>query len=293
MQLFSPAKINLFLHVTGRRDNGYHDLDTLMVCVDLCDRIALDFHTSEISVTCDHPQVPGDETNLAHRAAALFWRSLARQKGVDEVPGGVAISIDKQIPVGGGLGGGSSNAATILKALNQWFGFPFSRSALMEMGLRLGADVPFFVLGEAALARGVGEILTPCVLKPPCKVLLATPGVAASTARVYKNINLALTTERKSNNNTPIIACEENQVLDVRGYLHNDLEASACELYPEIQAFKMEMADLLTETVVMTGSGSSFFVLFWENGQAERAFGVLSRKWHGHVHKRVFLTSFL
>ncbi len=293
MRLSSPAKINLFLHVTGRRDNGYHDLDTLMVCVGLCDGITLDFHGSGITVTCDHPQVPEDETNLVHRAATLFLRELARKKGLDKMPEGVAISIDKQIPVGGGLGGGSSNAATVLRALNGRFGSPFSRSALMKMGLTLGADVPFFILGGAALARGVGEILTPCALKPPCGVLLATPGVAASTARVYKNINLALTTERKSNNNTPIITCEEDQVLDVRGYLHNDLEASACALYPEIRAFKMEMADLLTETVMMTGSGSSFFVLFWENGQAECAFDVLSRRWHGHARKRVFLTSFL
>ena len=293
MKFFSPAKINLFLHVTGRRSDGYHELETLMVCLDLCDEITLDFSVSDISVTCNHPQVPGDASNLAHRAAVLFFKELARERGVNQVPGGVAISIDKKIPVGGGLGGGSSNAATLLKALNQRFGFPFSDAGLMAMGLTLGADVPFFIQGGAALARGVGEILTPCVLKSPCGVLVATPGVAASTASVYKNINFALTTEGKSNNNTPIIACEKNQMLDFRDCLHNDLEASACELYPEIQAFKSEMADLLTQTVMMTGSGSSFFVLFWEEGQAACAFDMLSRRWHSDVRRRVYLTSFL
>lgn len=293
MHVFSPAKINLFLHVTGRRDNGYHDLETLMVCLDLCDGITLNFQASVITVACSHPQVPEDETNLAHRAATIFWKELARKRGLTQVSGGVAITIDKQIPVGGGLGGGSSNAATVLKALNDWFDSPFSRPALMEMGLCIGADVPFFILGGAALARGVGEILTPCSLKPPCRVLLATPGMAASTALVYKNINLALTTGRKSNNNALIIACEENRVLDISVDLHNDLEVSACGLYPEIQAFKMEMASLLTENVMMTGSGASFFVLFWEDGQAECAFDTLSRRWHGDAHKRIFLTSFL
>ena len=293
MKLFSPAKLNLFLHVTGRRPDGYHELETLMVCLDLCDEITLDFQACEISVTCNHPQVPGDESNLAHRAAVLFFNELARERGAVQVPGGLAISIDKKIPVGGGLGGGSSNAATVLKGLNQRFEFPFSDSRLMEMGLSLGADVPFFVLGGAALAKGVGEILTPCTLKSPCGVLVATPGVGASTAKVYKNIKFALTTEGKSNNNIPIIACEKNHVLDFRGYLRNDLESSACELYPEILAFKMEMADLLTQTVMMTGSGSSFFVLFWKDGQAERAFEMLSRRWHGDERKRVFLTSFL
>ena len=292
MRVSSPAKINLFLHVTGRRDNGYHDLETLMACVDLCDVMELDFKASDISVACNHPQVPEDGTNLAHRAATFFWEALARKRGVPHVPGGVAITIDKQIPVGGGLGGGSSNAATVLKALNRWFDSPFSCSELMEMGLRMGADVPFFIAGGAALARGVGDVLTPCLLKSPCKILLANPGISASTAKVYKNIKLALTTERKSNNNALIIACEENRVLDLDVDLHNDLEISACELYPEIHAFKMEMASLLTQKVMMTGSGASFFVLFWEDGQAECAYDMLSRRWHGDANKRIFLTSF-
>ncbi|MFK5951909.1 MAG: 4-(cytidine 5'-diphospho)-2-C-methyl-D-erythritol kinase, partial [Desulfobacterium sp.] len=155
------------------------------------------------------------------------------------------------------------------------------------------ADVPFFILGGAALARGVGEKLTPCSLKPPCKILLASPGISASTVKVYRNIKLALTTEHKSNNNALIIACEEKRELDISMDLHNDLEVSACELYPEIQAFKMEMANLLTQKVRMTGSGASFFVLFWEDGQAECAFDMLSRRWHGDAHKRIFLTSLI
>lgn len=295
MRVSSPAKINLFLHVTGRRADGYHELSTLMACLSLCDELIFDFDTTHIRVVCTHPDVPEDETNLAHRAASLFMERLSglrrdvRRFGT----GGVTITIDKQIPVGGGLGGGSSNAATVLKTLNQRFDSPFSRDELMEMGLTLGADVPFFVLGGAALAHGVGERLIPCSLDRSGRVLLALPGVFASTEQVYKNINLALTTGVKSNNNALIIACEEGRVLDCVDCMENDLEASACELYPEIKAFKIEVANLLDEKVMMTGSGSSFFAFFKDDEKAANALAILEQRWQHDERKNVCLTSFL
>ena len=145
MKLLSPAKINLFLQVTGKRPDGYHELFSLMCCVDLFDTILLQFDFKNIRIESPHPQIPLDETNLAYRAAAVFFKAL-------NVNDGLKIIIDKSIPIAAGLGGGSSNAASVLKGLNRHYGYPFSRNQLMSMGLDLGADVPFFIFGKPALA---------------------------------------------------------------------------------------------------------------------------------------------
>ena len=296
MPVFSPAKLNIFLHVTGRRPDGYHELFTLMACVGVCDTLCFDFKTEGIAVRCAHPGVPEDETNLAHRAATLFMDRLSQYRPTGTA--GVSITIDKKIPVGGGLGGGSSNAATVLTTLNHRFGMPFSRQGLMEMGLLLGADVPFFIQGKAALATGVGEQLTPCIVDPSVWVLLLLPGISASTAQVYKNINWGLTTGRKSNNNALIIAaCEKGRILNFSEHLQgdvmrNDLEASACALYPEIGMFKAEAEDLLGCPVMMTGSGASFFAVFSSQKAAQEARTCLERQWQYDDGKNVCLTTF-
>lgn len=292
MRVRSPAKINLFLHVTGRREDGYHELESLMVCLDLADEIDFDFNTEGIRITCADPQVPCDETNLACRAAKVFLDRFSRSRPGGVNPPGVGMSIRKHIPVGGGLGGGSSNAATVLSTLNRRFNAPFSGQELMAMGLELGADVPFFIQGGAAIARGIGEQLSPCPMPEKVHVLLASPGISAATARVYKNLNLGLTTRTKSTNNALIIACEEGRILDFRDRLHNDLETSACALYPDLMAFKEEMSRLLTQRVMMTGSGSSFFALFRHYEAAAEACRNLTREWKEDARKTVCLTAF-
>ena len=146
----SPAKINLFLKVAGKRTDGYHDIVTLMCRVDLFDTVTLSFDQPSITTSCPHPEVPDGKANLAYKAAALFLEALPS-------PQGVAITIDKTIPVAAGLGGGSGNAAAVLTGLNQHHGFPFGREELMEMGAQVGADVPFFVFGHSAIARGIGD----------------------------------------------------------------------------------------------------------------------------------------
>ena len=151
--MFSPAKINLFLHVTGRRPDGYHDLYSLMCPVSLFDTLVLTFRSQgalrnrTVRLTCDHPAVPSDETNLACRAAKLFFDRLKSNDSVH-------IALEKRIPVAAGLGGGSSNAAAVLTALNRRSGYPFSTESLMEMGRSLGADVPFFILNRPRHCRG-------------------------------------------------------------------------------------------------------------------------------------------
>ncbi len=290
-QVLSPAKINLFLHVTGKRNDGYHELHTLMTCLDFGDRLAFDFTGSGVSVRCDHSDVPEDGSNLVHRAATLFFDKLAKIGSSGETRPGVQVVIDKNIPVGAGLGGGSSNAATTLLVLNRRFDSPFSQDALMAMGLRLGADVPFFIHGGAAFARGVGEKLSPCGSLLPYHVVVFFPGFNASTPLVYKNVDLALTKQQKSNNNALLNKHKVGEMLDIRGLLHNDLEEAACRIYPDILSVREEMAGFFPEGLLMSGSGSSFFALFSDGSRAEQVYDTLTEKIKA-TDKQVFLTSF-
>jgi len=286
----SFAKINLFLYVTSKRKDGYHNLDSLMVPIDLFDDIYFDFSKKEISITCDHPDVPEDESNLAYKAAELFYSSI---KSISDEPPfvGLSIKIIKRITPGGGLGGGSSNAAAVLLALNNHYKKPFSNSDLRKIGLELGADVPFFIFGGAAIARGVGERLETRENLRPYHLVLCDPGIAASTAKVYKNIDFRLTSSQKYNKSTGLNMLSRGQEFDVKEHLHNDLEESACRLYPAIKETKEEMQLLLHRKVLMTGSGSSLFALFSSRKNAESGCERLLKEWK-KSRRNVILSSF-
>lgn len=288
LALASPAKINLFLHVTGKRRDGYHELNSLMVPVGLEDRMVLTFEGQGVSIACSHPEVPEDNRNLVWKAAELFEKAC-REKSGETAFEGIRIDIHKTIPVGGGLGGGSSNAATLLTALNHRCGRPFSQQDLMEMGLALGADVPFFIHGGAAWASGVGEVLTPCDDLPDFSLILCWPGVVSSTAQVFKKLDYTLTLPPNYIKNTGSNVLPSGQGPDHWRDLHNDLEGPACRLYPQIGSTKEEMELLLKRKVFMSGSGSSLFALFSDHGTAERGFSTLSKAWSGS-RKKVFLT---
>ncbi|MGD9732845.1 MAG: 4-(cytidine 5'-diphospho)-2-C-methyl-D-erythritol kinase [Desulfamplus sp.] len=317
MLIKSPAKLNLFLYVTGRRDNGYHDLFTLMTCINLYDDIELTFldpvedaqknidpielksaAQENIQIECDNPNIPSDHSNLAFKAAAIFNEHISLVGNI--IAKKVAIQIKKRIPMGAGLGGGSSNAASVLKAMNSFYGSPFSVEQLMQMSSQIGADVPFFIVGGAAIAEGVGEKLTPIHL--PLKeqyVLLFYPGLHASTAEVYKNLDLGLTKPIKSNINCLLKIPDINQgFINVKGLMHNDLELSACALYPDIGLFRKELVDclskfdLLSENLMMTGSGSTFFYIVSDYEKAQRCFNELSLKWR-FTKREIFMTSFI
>jgi len=265
MRLFSPAKINLFLYVTGKRSDGYHTLRTLMCPIDLFDEITLSFEGDGISCRCNHPDVPSGPGNLAYRAAALFLEQIGERGGGRE--GTVAIAIEKKIPVGAGLGGGSSNAASVLLGLNRHFGGPLSREELISMGTSLGSDVPFFIVEGPALAEGIGEILTPSPSIRPFHVVLLYPGVAVSTAMVYKNVNLGLTNHVKENKKTLF----DRFLLDPAAHLHNDLETVAESLCPEIGQARDALSAVGADGVLVSGSGSSVFGIFYDAGRAEGA----------------------
>ncbi len=265
LDLLSPAKINLFLHVTGKRADGYHELISLMCPVSLYDTLTLSFSGTGLRVFCSHPGVPDDETNLVYRAADLFFR----ESGIRHP---LSISIDKHIPVGAGLGGGSSNAAAVLTALNRRHGEPFTTDRLMEMGLTLGADVPFFVYRRPALATGIGENLACCGRIIPYSVLLIGFDFSVSTARIYKNLNLGLTKCRKIHKSLLLKA----QTWDAVDCLCNDLETVTSAWRPEIETAKQALMDQGAAGALMSGSGPTVFGLFPDETRARKAESALS-----------------
>jgi 4-diphosphocytidyl-2-C-methyl-D-erythritol kinase len=251
LRLLAPAKLNLYLAVTRRRPDGYHDIVSLMVCVGLHDTLEVNLGTRGLTVVSSADEVPDDDRNLALRAARLFFDAVDR-------PANAAIRIRKRIPVGAGLGGGSSDAASILTGLNRHFGEPLPRETLERLGLELGADVPFFIRGRPALATGIGEQLTAFDHLAPASVLIVFPAVQVSTAEVYGRLNLRLTTCGKK----PKVFASKSWVFDAAGHLCNDLEAVAGRLHPVIIEAKEALLTLGADGASMSGSGSAVFGLF-------------------------------
>jgi 4-diphosphocytidyl-2-C-methyl-D-erythritol kinase len=249
----APAKLNLFLHVTGRRDDGYHLLETLLVAIDVGDTITLTCRDDGVILrTTELPGVaPRDD--LAVRAAMALKVETGGLLGAD-------IAVAKRIPLGGGLGGGSSDAATVLLALNRLWGANLSRAQLMRLGLALGADVPFFIGGEPALARGVGERLTP-VSVPPLWVAVIVPASAVSTASIFAAPELT--------RNAPSAKME----VFSEGYGRNDLQAVAVARFPDIAAALARLASC-SPSARMTGSGGCVFAWFASEAEASAALGV-------------------
>ncbi len=258
----APAKVNLFLHVTGRRADGYHLLESLFALVDLADTVTLARRDDgAIARAGDVPGVPEDE-DLAIRAA----RALRAATGTRF---GATIAVDKRIPLGGGLGGGSSDAASVLLALNRLWGLGLAREELARIGVALGADVPFFVHGENALVRGIGEEIAPVSL-PRQWLALVFPGVAVPTAAVFSAPELTRTTPSGKMN-----------VFSV-GYGRNDLEPVAASRHPEVAAALVALRRAAGDAR-MSGSGSSVFAACESAARAQEALAALPRGMRGVV----------
>ncbi|HJU21692.1 MAG TPA: 4-(cytidine 5'-diphospho)-2-C-methyl-D-erythritol kinase [Casimicrobiaceae bacterium] len=262
MTVAAPAKLNLFLHVTGCRADGYHTLESLFVLIDLADTIELvDRDDETISRAADVPGV-AERDDLAIRAA----HALRDAAGVRR---GVSIHVTKQIPLGAGLGGGSSDAASVLLGLNRLWSLRMSRAELARIAVSLGADVPFFVGGDAALARGVGELLTPMSV-PTCWVALALPDVQVSTAMIFASRELTRSTPSAKMN------------VFSEGYGHNDLEAVAVSRFPQV-GLAVRALRQASPSARMTGSGSCAFATFDAQNDAQRAIAVLPQGTSGLV----------
>lgn len=259
LTLSAPAKINYLLDVTGKRPDGYHDLRMIMQRVNLCDTITLTLaDTPGINVTCGSKGAPDGPDNIAWKAARILLDRAESSAGVN-------IEIVKNIPVAAGLGGGSSDAASVLMGMNELLHLGLSDRQLMEIGGKLGADVPFFIFKRAALAEGVGDKLTPLQEMPKCWILLVNPGVHVSTAWVYRSLQL---TSRGELNKLPKFF---ESIEDVASILSNDLESITIPAFPVIADIKTRLMELGAVGSMMSGSGPTVFGIFKSLDAAEAA----------------------
>ena len=261
----APAKINLCLHVTGRREDGYHDLATLMQRVAIQDRLEIAISSgTEVTVCC--PQLvlsPGVE-NIAARAARLFLSYIGEECSV-------AVRIDKKIPAAAGMGGGSSNAASVLLALNDMLGVKLSQSELISIGVTIGADVPFFLYDQSsAWATGVGDRLQPWPGMPPTTFVLVNPGIEVSTAWVFKTLGLTCSRPIAKIPRFPV------RTSGLVRLLHNDLEVVTCQRHPVITTIKERLLVGGAAGALMSGSGPTVFGVFDDQDQAEKVARTLS-----------------
>jgi 4-diphosphocytidyl-2-C-methyl-D-erythritol kinase len=269
LSLPSFAKINLGLEVLGLRSDGYHELRTLFQTIDLKDDLVLTPRKNGIEVLCDHPGVPAGEGNLAFRAASDVLR-YARYSG------GVRIKITKRIPVGGGLGGGSSNAAAVLRGLNRLFSLGLTRDQLDPLARRLGADVPYFLLGGTALGLGRGDECYPLRNQVQGTAVLVHQDQPVSTAAVFRRLDESLTPRE---NSYTIYRFVSRDLEGDGGLLSNDLESASLLEAPELGRNVGRIRDVLeregASLVALSGSGSSFFGLFEDARRARRAEQIL------------------
>jgi 4-diphosphocytidyl-2-C-methyl-D-erythritol kinase len=263
----SPAKINLILRVLGRRPDGYHDISSVMQPISLYDRVSIAVDAGSegagVNVACDHPQVPAGPSNLAQMAAERFLGKTGIRSRVD-------IAIEKRIPVGAGLGGGSSNAATVLMGLNTLCGAPLDEGTLFDLAASVGSDVPFFMLKGPALAEGRGERLRRIAL-PAYDYVLINPGFQVPASWAYNNLDLT-----KCREDNKLSYSDERlgraDTGGIRGLLANDLEDAVSTGHPEIARLKAVLLDAGSIGALMSGSGPTVFGIFPDREGARRGY---------------------
>ncbi len=259
--LSSPAKINLFLEIVGRRFDGYHEIESVMQLVDLCDQIRLRRSSRGIRVSVTGADLPPGRGNLACKAAALLLETAG-------IRGGVHVHLEKRIPVAAGLGGGSSNAAAVLAGINRLYELEFSRERLQELGARLGSDVPFFLSDGLALATGRGEVLRPLRPWPRQWLVVANPGVPISTAWAYREVSSKLTAWKRQSTIQALI--DDGSLAWPPAWAFNRLETVVLPHRAEVGVLKARLLEGGAFPVLMSGSGASVFAVVPDAPTAER-----------------------
>jgi 4-diphosphocytidyl-2-C-methyl-D-erythritol kinase len=260
LTVFSPAKINLFLRIAGKRPDGYHELETVMLPLDFGDEITLQFRENGLTLECDNPSLPTDDTNLALRAAKKLAEAFAVRQGAK-------IALKKRTPLAAGLGGGSSNAAMVLTGLDRLWKLGAPTEKLHGLAASMGSDINFFMSGGAALCRGRGEKIEAIPCRLSAAILLVNPGFGISTKWAYENWAKAAPLGAGLTAPPPEVslllrALVEDDLAAVSRCLFNSLEAPSVRKYPVLELIKKAMRNGGAAGALMSGSGATVFGLF-------------------------------
>lgn len=276
------AKINIGLDVLRRREDGYHEVRMIMQTVELCDDLLLERTARQgIELRTDCAQLPAGGDNLICKAADL----LLHARGITA---GVRITLTKRIPIAAGMAGGSADAAAAMRGLNELFRMGYSVGEMQELGVKLGADIPYCLAGGTMLAEGIGEILSPLPAPPPCFLVVAKPDIDVSTAFVYGNLH-ADTLSYHPDIDGMIGALRAGSLQGITDRLGNVLETVTVKAYPVIEELKALLRSHGAENALMSGSGPTVFGIFTDRETAEAAAGaVADRGLAGQIHVTTF-----
>ena len=275
------AKINLGLDVVRRLENGYHEVKMVMQTVGIYDVLDFQRTAGGIVITTDSGELPTNEDNLIYKAAKLMIEKY-------HITERVKIHLEKHIPMAAGMAGGSTDAAATLKGMNRLFDLGCTLKDLMELGVNIGADVPYCVMGGTALAEGIGEKLTPLAPAPDCYVLVAKPDINVSTKYVYEHLD-AQEIRKHPDIDGMVEAIAEESLQGILDRMENVLETVTVSAYPIIQKIKDRMKELGAINSLMSGSGPTVFGIFVEKDMARRAYDKLEEE---QLAKQIFLTEF-
>lgn len=277
MRVKAYAKVNLALDITGKLDNGYHELNMIMQTIDIYDLIDVEKAEDGIEIKCNKKYIPTDKRNTVYKAAQILIDNY-------NIKNGIRINIKKTVPSQAGLGGGSSDAAAVLKTMNQLFNLRIDDNDLAGIGKDIGADVPFFIYGGTALCQGIGEKITKLKGFKDKTILLVKPGFGVNTREAYGLYDLEKYTKHPEIDSV-IKAMEENNIKELVMNMGNVLEGVVIKKHHEIEKIKQELIDLGAVGSLMTGSGSTVFSLFEEYEKGFSAYKKIKNK-----YKDVFLT---
>ena len=280
LQTIAHAKLNLTLDVLGKRPDGYHNLEMVMQEIDLGDTVTLRLETGKPwTVASDSGEVPSDDSNLAVKAARLFFE----ETGID--CGGLSVTIHKRTPVCAGMGGGSADGAAVLRMLYDHYQRPCTEETLYRLAERVGSDVPFALFGGTALAREKGQILTRLSPMPICSIVVCKPNFPVSTPSLFRAID-GETVTRRPRTEKIIEALENGDLFSIADHLYNVFMPVVEREHPEVREIRMAMIDAGARNACMTGSGPTVFGLFERRCEAETCCEILSRQ-----YKDTFLTN--
>ena len=266
MKLYSYGKINLFLDIKGKLQNGYHLIKTVMQSIDIYDEIFLaPINENKIIIECSDSSIPVNEKNTCCKAAFLMKKAYG-------INSGIYINISKNIPAGAGMAGGSSNAAAVIKGLNSLWKLNLSEEEMCGLGAQIGADVPFCLIGGTCLAEGIGDKITELNDFIWNNILIVKPGFSISTASVYQNLDPGYYNSYIENNMLQHIS--SNNYEQTARYVSNTLEKVVENFYPETNDIKKIMIDNGAISSIMTGSGSAVFGLFKDNDSLNKAYKI-------------------